>query len=49
MDTTQLLADAQKVVTDIEALAIPTPPTNPVTTIVVTFTDGSTQTFIPQQ
>lgn len=47
MDTTKLLADAQQVVTDIQAL-IPTPTADPIATITVTTQSGATQVFVPQ-
>jgi len=47
MNTEKLLADAQQVIADIQAL-VPTPAANPITTITVNFSDGSTQVFVPQ-
>ncbi len=52
MDTTKLLADAQQVVADIQAIP-PTPPSgNPVITSVVTtinYSDGTTAVFTATQ
>lgn len=46
MDTTKLLADAQQVVADIQAI-VPTPSDKTVTGIAVNYSDGSTANFTP--
>lgn len=48
MDTTKLLADAEQVVADVQALTVP-PVVDVIATITVTWQSGAVSEFVPKQ